>query len=88
MIFYPDKDIHGLKKSIVEPILKQKAIKDVDIQLIKKDGSLMFGKMNAKAILDETGYIIYLRAVIRDITEKNSDKSRKRGCAKAISNLV
>lgn len=80
--FYPDKDIHSLKKSIVEPILKQKAIKDVDIQLIKKDGSLMFGKMNAKAILDETGYIIYLRAVIRDITEKIQMKAEKEAVQK------
>jgi PAS domain S-box-containing protein len=60
------------RQKILDRIAKEDQISDYEIELVRKDGSVFWGSLNAHAIHDESGTVIGTEAVIHDITERRS----------------
>jgi hypothetical protein len=57
--------------------LKTGSIKDEELQLQRKDGSLIDVSLNASAVRDETGNILLSRSVWRDITKRKQAEAER-----------
>lgn len=46
------------------------AVHDLELQLLQKDGGIRHVMLNASAIRDEEGHILFTRSVLRDVTQQ------------------
>jgi two-component system cell cycle sensor histidine kinase/response regulator CckA len=58
------------RKHFLAHIQKEKSVRDFEIKLKNKNGSLIFGLETANATLDKDGRINGYQGIIRDVTEK------------------
>ena len=58
------------RKRMIEMIEKEGYIIDYEVELVRKNGSVLWGSLNSRIIKDENGKSIYQDGIIRDITEK------------------
>ena len=66
--FYPEDFLKSIKNKFVPIILKKGKIENGDIQIIKKDKSILYGNFNAGIESDTKGYITHIRLAVRDVT--------------------
>jgi len=67
---YTPQSAQGMEVKILPSFLKTGIIENEDLQLKRKDGSIVDVNLKATAVYDKNGDIIYSRSVWRDITEK------------------
>jgi two-component system, cell cycle sensor histidine kinase and response regulator CckA len=66
------------RKHFFSLIRNKKSVKDFEINLKKKDGSVIFALETANAMLDKDGHMNGFQGIIRDITErKRAEAERK-----------
>lgn len=65
LYYYPEE-----RKKFNEKMLREGFVKNEEIQLKRKDGSLMWGSVTAKAVRDEQGNVKYYDGIIEDITDR------------------
>ncbi|HET9906748.1 MAG TPA: PAS domain S-box protein, partial [Anaerolineales bacterium] len=66
------RQVHGsesLRQRFLNFVNEQGAVTDYEAQNLRKDGSLIWASINARAVRDEMGQILYYEGFIRDITE-------------------
>ncbi len=76
LIFYiytPDSAKHA-KANVFPVFMETGTIIEEDLQLQRKDGSVLNVSLNVSAARDEKGDIIYSRSVLRDITERKQSE--------------
>ncbi len=56
--------------SILKVLLKEKHISDIDIKLLKKDGSVLDASLNAHTLYNENGILVGFEGFIRDISSR------------------
>jgi PAS domain S-box-containing protein len=56
---------------------QQGAVKDLEFELIRKDGSTLFVSLSATAILDDNGNYLMSRSVVIDISERKRNESER-----------
>ena len=66
---YP-ADLRGKVKEAFETFRTTGQVKNVELQLQRRDGSTVDIVLNASAVRDKQGRILHSRSVLRDITEK------------------
>ena len=66
---YP-ADLHGKVREAFETFRTTGEVKNVELQLQRRDGSTVDIVLNASAVRDKQGRILHSRSVLRDITEK------------------
>ncbi|MFH1078854.1 MAG: sensor domain-containing diguanylate cyclase [Pseudomonadota bacterium] len=64
---YQDSDD---RKTLIETSARPGAAKDMELRYKRKDGSLFFASVTARAKLDEKGNILWIDGVIEDITDR------------------
>jgi len=62
-------------------------LRNVELQMRKKDGSKIDISTNATAVRDESGRILYSRSVLRDITERKRAEEKIRLLAHTIKSI-
>ncbi len=67
-IYHPDCE--DVRKKAFRSFVETGEVKNVDLQLKRKDGSKIDVMLNVSAVRDEEGKVIYSRSVLRDITER------------------
>ena len=73
---YPDS---SSRKSLSDQLISKGFVKNFQIQLKKKDGSLFWVSLTANAIKDINGNILYFEGAVQDITEqKTAEKDREK----------
>lgn len=58
------------KQAFTQKLLSYGYVRDLDVQLLKRDGSLLWGSVTVDAIYDESGTIGSYDGVIHDITDR------------------
>jgi len=58
------------RKKFSQKMLKDGFVRNEELQLKKKDGTLFYGSVTAVAVKDETGKVKYYDGIIEDITER------------------
>jgi PAS domain S-box-containing protein len=67
------------KTNVFPKFVKTGSIKNVELQLQRKDGSAIDVSLNVSAVFDEKGNILYSRSIWRDITkQKQAEKLLKK----------
>jgi PAS domain S-box-containing protein len=56
-------------ESLMEVLLKKAIVKNYELELIKKDGTKIWGAFNVSAIFDSSGNFVFQDGIITDITE-------------------
>jgi len=62
------------RKKFNDKMLKEGFVKDEELWLKRKDGSLFIGSVSAVAVKDERGHVKYYDGIIDDITERKRAK--------------
>ncbi|OHB87269.1 MAG: hypothetical protein A3D13_08505 [Planctomycetes bacterium RIFCSPHIGHO2_02_FULL_40_12] len=73
--FQTEKNRNVMKKLLPKRLSGQ-LVKGLELQLVKKDGSIIDVSLNDNHIYDDSGRIIAIRSVYRDITAKKSLESQ------------
>lgn len=73
--FQTEKNRNVMKKLLPKRLSGQ-LVKGLELQLVKKDGSIIDVSLNDNHICDDSGRIIAIRSVYRDITAKKSLESQ------------
>jgi PAS domain S-box-containing protein len=67
------------REKFSQKMLKDGFVRNEELQLKKKDGTLFYGSVSAVAVKDETGKVKYYDGMIEDITEqKKAEEALKR----------
>ncbi|MGQ0720640.1 MAG: PAS domain-containing sensor histidine kinase [Candidatus Eiseniibacteriota bacterium] len=53
----------------LEQVQETGSARDVELRVLRRDGSVIRASMNASAVRDESGRVLYSRCILRDITE-------------------
>ena len=61
---------HGDRKKFIETLISAGEISNYDIQFKRKDGTIFWGSISARAIKDEKGNVIYFDGILENITER------------------
>jgi len=69
---------HEKIKKVFETFRKTGEVKDVELQLQHRDGSGVDVILNASAVRDKQGQILYSRSIFRDITERKKTEQTLR----------
>ena len=75
-IVYPPEKWDWIQKNVFGIFKKTGQINNADLELLKKDGSRMDVILNASAVRDSQGNIIYSRSIWRDVTERKRLKEQ------------
>lgn len=76
-LYHPDYWKAG--KEAFQTFLEKGELKDIELQLVTSDSSTVDVLMNASAIRDETGEVIYRSSIWRDVTEiKRAEREHDR----------
>ncbi|MBC8479197.1 MAG: PAS domain S-box protein [FCB group bacterium] len=68
-------------------LIRDGSVKDLEVELIKKDGQVFTGLTSSTAIKDDTGKVIYFDGHIEDITEKKKNSLRLKESEERYRNL-
>jgi len=66
------------RKRFIETLSSSGEISNYEVQLKRKDGTVFWGSLSARAIADEKGEILYFDGVLGDITERKQAKEALR----------
>lgn len=58
------------RMEILDRLEKEGAVTNIEVQLLKKDGSPLWASLNVKAVKDVSGKIIHLDGIVADISER------------------
>lgn len=67
---YASESAERVTSTLIPLFVKTGEIKDEELQLRKKDGSIVDVRLNASAVRDPKGKILYSRSILRDITKR------------------
>ncbi len=77
--FYTHGSIQYAKEILFPYFNKTKFLKGAELEVIKKDGSIIDVSLTNSAVCDENGHIIHSRSIWRDVTEKKkTEKTLKK----------
>ncbi len=76
-LYHPDCREY-VRNKILPTFVQTGEVRDVELQLKKKDGSKIEVSLNASAVRDDQGAILHSRSVWRDITERKQMEERLR----------
>jgi len=74
--FYAPQSAKRMEIEVLPAFLKTGTIENEDLQLKKKDGSIVDVNLKATAVYDQNGDIVYSRSVWRDITEEKKAEQK------------
>ncbi len=69
-------------------LLEQGRVKDFEAQLYRKDGSMIWVSLNARALYDERGKQDYLEGIVLDVTERKKADEALRESEERFRSLV
>jgi PAS domain S-box-containing protein len=72
-MYHPDS-LEEAKKTFAS-FLRTGRVHDIELQLQRKDGSKLDISLNASAVYDEDGQILFSRSTLRDITERKRNNA-------------
>lgn len=67
---------------------KQGFVRDFEIELVRKDGTVIVGLVNATAIYDSQGNYVMSRSTVFDITERKQTEAALRQAKRLLSSIV
>ncbi|TET78873.1 MAG: PAS domain S-box protein [Candidatus Cloacimonadota bacterium] len=76
------------RKRFIKTLSSSGEISNYEVQLKRKDGTVFWGSLNARAIADEKGEILYFDGVLGDITERKQAKEALRESERRYRSLV
>jgi PAS domain S-box-containing protein len=77
----PATDVYldpGARGTLLSHLLKERYVKDYELQLKRKDGSTLQVSVGAQLLLDEQGHPIGVAGILRDISERKAAEERIR----------
>jgi PAS domain S-box-containing protein len=77
------KDAQAFRKNY-QKLQEEGFIRDIECEIIRKDGSVLFGLINATAIYDSSGNYVMSRSTLVDITERKRAELETRMLSKHI----
>lgn len=76
------------RKMFIKTLSSSGEISNYEVQLKRKDGTVFWGYLSARAIADEKGEILYFDGVLGDITERKQAKEALRESERRYRSLV
>ncbi len=76
------------RKRFIKTLSSSGEISNYEVQLKRKDGTVFWGSLSARAIADEKGEILYFDGVLGDITERKQAKEALRESERQYRSLV
>lgn len=76
------------RKRFIKTLSSSGEISNYEVQLRRKDGTVFWGSLSARAIADEKGEILYFDGVLGDITERKQAKEALRESERRYRSLV
>ena len=71
-----------LEKKISKKLKSQGFLKDEEIRLKRKDGSIITCSFSASAVRDENGKVIHYDGIIEDISERIKEEELAKSCSR------
>ena len=75
--FYPE-DSWARLRAAVEKAVQTGALIDLDVEIVRADGNIIWGATRGEAVRDATGRIIGTRGTIQDITDRKQTEAQLR----------
>ncbi len=74
----------GSRDALLDLLVKQRHVKDYEVQLKKKDGSVLSVSVGAQALFDSEGHFSGVAAVLRDVSERKKLEEERAKLSSAV----